>query len=96
MKTPMKITGALLVLVMVGAFIINLPVIQAQLADFQKGPVPVIVNPAPKQYRVIDISRLSSNNSTSLAGTIENGLNDLGNQGWTLVSVSGSYLIMMR
>ena len=96
MKTPTKILGAILAFVMVGAFIVKLPVMQAQSADTPKGPVPVVVNPAPKQYRVIDISRLASNNSTSLAGTLENGLNELGNQGWTLVAVSGSFLIMMR
>ena len=96
MNTFVKITGALLALVMVGAFIINVPAIQAQLADSQRGPVPVIVNPAPKQYRVIDISRLPTYISTNLTGNIENGLNDLGKQGWTLVAVSGSYLIMMR
>ena len=53
----MKITSAILAAIVVGACIVNLPVIQAQLTDAQKGPVPVIVNPVPKQYRVIDCNR---------------------------------------
>lgn len=82
--------------VLVGALVINAPEIRAQMADSLRGPVPVIVNPAPKQYRVIDIARLSNSNSQTLAGTIESGLNGMGAQGWQLVAVSGSYLILMR
>ena len=96
MKTPMKITSAILAVIVFGACIVNLPVIPAQSANAQTVPVPVIVNPVPKQYRVIDISRLPTYNAQNLAESFEKGLNDMGNQGWILVAVSGSYLIMMR
>lgn len=96
MKTPLKLIAAVSAVIIVGAMVINAPEIRAQMADSERGPWPVIVNPAPRQYRVIDIARLSSTNSQTLAGTIENGLNGMGAQGWQLVAVSGSFLILMR
>ena len=96
MKTPLKYIAGLLAVILVGAMVINSPEIRAQMADPQREPVSVVVNPAPRQYRVIDINLISRSISQSQAGAIESGLNGMGGQGWQLVAVSGSYLIMMR
>lgn len=80
-----------------GAVVINIPEIRAQAANQPQGPVPVVVSPTPRQYKVIDITRLpGGGNSKILAESIESGLNGMGAQGWELVAVSGSYLIMKR
>ena len=79
-----------------GAIVINMTEIRAQVANPPQGPVAVVVSPSPRQYKVIDITRLPSGNSQTLAANIEIGLNGMGAQGWELVAVSGSYLILKR
>lgn len=96
MKTPLKLIVALSAVIFLGAIAINIPEIRAQAANSPQSPVPVVVSPTPKQYKVIDITRLPSGNSQALAGNIEKGLNDMGAQGWDLVTASGSYLILKR
>jgi hypothetical protein len=59
-------------------------------------PVPVVVQPTIAQYKVIDIGQITVPPRGSPAASLENLLNDLAAQGWRLVSISGSIMIMSR
>lgn len=96
MKTPLKLIGTVVAVIILGAIVTKSPVIQAQLAAPLQAPVPVIVNPAPKQYRVLDIGRFAVANGQTPAGTLEAILNEMGSQGWRVVATSGTFVIMMQ
>jgi hypothetical protein len=68
----------------------NLPAIHAQ------DPVPVVITPRVNQYRVIDISKINVPAGGSSAAILESMLNELGSQGWVLVTASGSLIILRR
>ena len=91
MKTPLKLLAAISVVVILGALTTKSPLIQAQ-----QPPVPVIVNPAPKQYRVFDIGRIPVAPGQTAASTLEGVLNQMGSQGWRVVATSGSFVILMQ
>ena len=91
MKPPIKLITFIFALIILGALIIKSPMIQAQQA-----PVPVVINPAPRQYRVIDISQIAVANGRTASGTLEAILNEMGAQGWRVVTTSGSLVIMMQ
>lgn len=92
MKTPIKLITAVFALIIVGAIV----TIQAQQAAPQPSPLPVIVNPAPKQYRVIDIGRINVGLGQTPVATLEAILNEMGAHGWKVVATSGSFVIMMQ
>lgn len=70
--------------------------INAQSVVSQQPPVAVIVNPSPKQYRVLDIGRFAVANGQTPAGTLEGILNEMGAQGWKVVATSGTFVILMQ
>lgn len=92
MKTPLKLITAVLVVSILGAAV----AIRAQQAAPQPDPVSVIVNPSPKQYRVIDIQRIIVGLGQAPVATLEAVLNQMGAQGWKVVATSGSFVIMMQ
>lgn len=96
MKTSLKSVSAIVAVVIAGVVLVKWPLIHAQTVDSQQGPVSVVVNNMPKQYRVIDISKIPTGYNVTLPQTLENGLNEMGSQGWQLVAATGNLLIMMR
>ncbi len=62
----------------------------------QQGPIPVVITPRQLQYKVVDTARIVPGANQSVAGTIENILNEAAAQGWKLVSISGSLIILSR
>ena len=96
MKPHLKTIVAVFAVIIVGAIVTKSPVLQAQLAAPQQAPVPVIVNLAPQQYRVIDIGRFAVANGQTPAGTLEAILNEMGAQGWKAVTTSGTFIILMQ
>jgi hypothetical protein len=101
MNTPlMKYTAAVTTALVLGLLVARSPSGQAQsAAPLQvpvQNPVPVVVNPSPKQYRVIDIGRIAVAKGQTPAGTMEAILNEMGSSGWIVVATSGSFVIMMQ
>lgn len=68
------------------------PSIQAQ----NNAPVPVVITPTQVQYKVIDLAQLSLPINTSQATALESLLNELGAQGWRLVTATGTLIILTR
>ena len=62
----------------------------------QTPPVPVVITPTDAVYKVIDVSRISVGSGQTPASTLENVLNDAAAQGWKVVTVSNSFLILGR
>jgi|GEM_PF-3339436 len=62
----------------------------------QPGPVPVVITSRGLQYKVVDMSQIIMSGNQSAAGTLETLLNNLGAQGWKVVSTYGSLLILSR
>ena len=87
----MKLITAVFAVIILCAVVTKAPEIHAQQA-----PVPVIINPAPKQYRVIDLGVIPAANGRTLAGSLEVILNEMGLQGWKLVTTTGNLVIMMQ
>ncbi len=93
MKPPLKLFIAITVAICLTLVVAKITALQAQVAESPQSPVPVVVNPAPKQYRVVDVTRVSTLNPRQ---ALEQGLNEMGSQGWVLVTATDNYLIMMR
>ena len=96
MKSLLKPVSAVVAAIIVGGVLVKWPLIHAQTTDPPQGPVSVVVNNMPKQYRVIDITQIPYGINMTFPRTLENGLNDMGRQGWQLVAATGNLLIMMR
>ena len=62
----------------------------------QTPPVPVVITPTDAAYKVIDVTRISVGSGQTPASTFENVLNESAAQGWKLVTVSNSFIIMSR
>ena len=62
----------------------------------QQGPIPVVIAPRQLQYRVVDTAHILPGANQTVAGTIENLLNEAAAQGWKLVTISGSLIILSR
>jgi len=94
MKTPLKliaVVAAVAAVVILGTLVTRSSLIQAQ-----QPAVPVVVNPTPKQYKVVDIGQIPVAPGRNSAGTLEAVLNEMGAQGWRVVATSGSFVILMR
>ena len=96
MKTYLKPISAVVAAIIVGVALGKWPTIHAQTADFQQGPTAVVVNPGPKEYRVIDITQIPVNVTLTFPRALESGLNQMGGQGWQVVAATGNLLILMR
>ena len=68
------------------------PLSQAQQTD----PVRVVITPTQIQYRVLDLAHIAPGTNLSSAQTLEQILNELGAQGWKVVTTSGSFIILSR
>ena len=88
----MKITCFHTVLASLLALLLFTPAGNAQ----QQGPVPVVITSRQIQYKVVDMSQIIMAGNQSAAGTLETLLNQLGSQGWKVVSTYGSLLIFSR
>ena len=91
MNTPIKLITIILAVIILCAVVTKAPMIQAQQA-----PVSVVINPAPKQYRVIDLGVIPAAAGRTLAGSLEAILNEMGAQGWKLVTTTGNLVVMMQ
>ena len=69
---------------------------QDQTQAQPQAPIPVVIQPTITQYRVIDISQIAVAPRESPAAMLEGMLNQMAAQGWKLVTVSGSIIIMSR
>jgi hypothetical protein len=94
MKTFIKVIAAVFAAAVFG-IIMTKTTIHAQSVVSQQAPLSVIVNPSPKQYRVLDIGRFAVANGQTAAGTLEAILNEMGTQGWKVVATSGTFVIMI-
>ena len=100
MKPQSKLAIAIFTALFFGAIVIKSPLLRAQLETTPpvsvQNPVPVVVNPTPKQYKVVDIGRIPIAKGQTAAGTLEIVLNEMGNSGWSIVATSGTFVIMMQ
>ena len=97
MKTSLKLTAAIVAAFALGALALKSQTVTVTAPPIPiQNPVPVVVNPTPKQYRVIDIGRIPVGKGQTPAGTMEAILNEMGNSGWNVVATSGSFVIMMQ
>ena len=96
MKTSLKLTVAAMALLISGALVFRSPAIQAQQPEPQQAAVPVVVNAAPTQYKVIDIGTIAVAKGRTPAATLEAILNEMGAQGWKVAATSGNYVILMQ
>ncbi len=62
----------------------------------QPEPVAIVVSPSATQYRVIDMSQIGLAQGLSTAATLEAVLNKLGAQGWKVITVTGSLIILRQ
>ncbi len=95
MKALIRATAAVFVAAVFG-IVTTKSAINAQSLVSQQPPLSVVVNPSPKQYRVLDIGRFAVANGQTAAGTLEAILNEMGTLGWKVVATSGTFVIMMQ
>ncbi len=62
----------------------------------QTPPLPVVIAPSGAAYKVVDVTRISVGSGQTPASALENVLNDFAAQGWKLVNVSNSFIILSR
>jgi hypothetical protein len=94
MKTPLKIISVAIVGISLCALSTHSPFLQAQEVAPQQVAVPVVVQPVNAQYKVIDIGQIAVPKGFTPAATLEAILNEMGVQGWKVVTVSGNYVIL--
>jgi hypothetical protein len=82
--------------IMAGLLALCLSASSSNAQQQSQGPIPVVITPRQLQYKVVDMGRIPANNSLTVAGTVENILNELAGQGWKLVTISGSLMILSR
>jgi hypothetical protein len=96
MNTSLKLIAATIVAIFLICVIARSPMIHAQEAVVRQAVVPVVISPTSHPYKVIDMGKVNIAVNQTPAGTLEIILNELGAQGWKVVTTSGSFVILTQ